>query len=112
MHAYSQDLRDRVLRALARGERPTDISRRLEVSRVWVYQVRRRLEVEGRQTSLPMGGHRKSRLAGFEAEVRSWIRSKPDLTLDQISKRLADEHGGPHQGAGTLASARQMGLKL
>ena len=39
MHAYSQDLRDRVLRALERGERPSDIARRLEVSRVWVYDV-------------------------------------------------------------------------
>jgi hypothetical protein len=37
MEAYSQDLRDRVLRALERGERPVDIARRLEVSRIWVY---------------------------------------------------------------------------
>ena len=38
MQAYSQDLRERVLRALARGDRPTEIARRFEVSRVWVYQ--------------------------------------------------------------------------
>ncbi|MBI3344920.1 MAG: transcriptional regulator, partial [Gammaproteobacteria bacterium] len=37
MYAYSRDLRDRVLDALERGERPTDIARRYEVSRVWVY---------------------------------------------------------------------------
>ena len=36
MNAYSQDLRDRVLRALERGERPTAIADRFEVSRVWV----------------------------------------------------------------------------
>ncbi len=42
MHAYSQDLRDRVLGALARGERPSAIARRYEVSRMWVYQVRER----------------------------------------------------------------------
>ena len=36
MHAYSQDLRDRVLGALARGERPSAIARRYEVSRMWV----------------------------------------------------------------------------
>jgi hypothetical protein len=34
MHAYSQDLRDRVLGALERGERPSEIARRFEVSRV------------------------------------------------------------------------------
>ena len=35
MRAYSQDLRDRILNALERGERPTDIAARFEVSRVW-----------------------------------------------------------------------------
>ena len=33
MHAYSQDLRDRVLRALDRGDRPVAIAERFEVSR-------------------------------------------------------------------------------
>lgn len=46
MDAYSQDLRDRVLRALERGERPTAIAARFEVSRVWVYQVQNRLTHE------------------------------------------------------------------
>ena len=36
MQAYSQDLRERVLRAVERGESPTEIARRFEVSRVWV----------------------------------------------------------------------------
>ena len=49
MDAYSQDLRDRVLRALERGERPTAIAERFEVSRVWVYQVRNRLTQTGQR---------------------------------------------------------------
>jgi Homeodomain-like domain len=56
MRAYSQDLRDRVLRALGRAERPSDISRHFEVSRMWVYEVRRRWEEQGCRSSLPMGG--------------------------------------------------------
>src|SRR5271157_1977003 len=36
VQAYSQDLRERVLRALDRGDRPTEIARRFEVSRIWV----------------------------------------------------------------------------
>jgi transposase len=92
MHAYSQDLRDRVLGALERGERPTAIARRYEVSRVWVYQVRARLEQEGRRSSLPMGGYRKSRLAAMETQLRAWIKAQADLTLAQLCARLA-EHG-------------------
>ena len=56
MDAYSQDLRDRVLRALERGERPTAIADRFEVSRVWVYQVRNRLTQTGPRGSLQIGG--------------------------------------------------------
>lgn len=91
MHAYSQDLRDRVLRALERGEGPTAIARRYEVSRLWVYQVRKRWEQEGQRHSLPMGGYRRSRIAHKEAQIRQWIAVTPDLTLAELSGRLAEE---------------------
>lgn len=92
MYAYSKDLRERVLGALERGERPADIARRYEVSRVWVYQVRNRLQQTGQRGSLPMGGHRRSRLAGREQQIRAWINAEADLTLAQLCQRLA-EHG-------------------
>ena len=44
MQSNSQDLRERVLRALARGEGPSAIARRYEVSRFSVYQVRDRVQ--------------------------------------------------------------------
>ncbi len=47
MEAYSQDLRDRVLCALAGGERPTAIATRFEVSRAWLYHVQNRLTLTG-----------------------------------------------------------------
>ena len=89
MEAYSQDLRDRVLRALERGERPTAIANRFEVSRVWVYQVRNRLTQTGRRSSLPIGGHRQSRVAGMESTVRAWLKETGDLTLAELCARLA-----------------------
>lgn len=91
MHAYSQDLRDRVLWALERGERPAAIARRLEVSRVYVYQVRDRKQKTGRRTSFQIGGHRRSRIAGMEPELRAWIEAEPDLALNQICDRLAEK---------------------
>ena len=90
MHAYSQDLRDRVLWALERGERPTATARRFEVSRMWVHRVRARWQKGGLRCSLPMGGYRRSRLAGLEPVVRSWIEQKADLTLAETCARLAE----------------------
>ena len=89
MEAYSQDLRDRVLRALERGERPTAIAARFEVSRVWVYQVRNRLTQTGQRSSLPIGGHRRSRLVGMESTLRAWLKETGDLTLAEMCTRLA-----------------------
>jgi len=93
MRAYSQDLRDRVLRAVERGERPTEIARRFEVSRMWVYQVREDWQREGRRASLPVGGHRRSCLASCEAQLRAWIAAQPDLTLAEMCLRLEREVG-------------------
>ena len=90
MQAYSQDLRDRVLRALERGEGPTAIARRFEVSRMWVHRVRERWQKAGVRCSLPMGGHRRSRLSGLEPLVRNWIEQKADLTLAETCARLAE----------------------
>lgn len=89
MHAYSQDLRDRVLRAVERGEPPTAIARRFEVSRVWVYQVRDRFRDYGERGSHPVGGYRRSCVAAWERRLRAWIKAEPDLTLAQLCERLA-----------------------
>lgn len=89
MQSYSQDLRDRVLRGLARGERPSAIARRLEVSRFYVYQVRDRDRETGVRTSFPIGGHRRSRLEAAEPALRGWIAAEPGLTLVELQARLA-----------------------
>ena len=91
MQAYSQDLRERVLRALDRGERPAEIARRFEVGRVWVYQVRDRLQKTGKRSSFQIGGHRRSRLADMEPLLRGWIKETADLTLVQMQDRLAKQ---------------------
>ena len=89
MHSYSQDLRDRVLWALSRGEGPTSIARRLEISRVWVYRVRDREQKTGKRTSYQIGGHRRSRVADLKSEICVWIESEPDLSLTELCERLA-----------------------
>jgi transposase len=60
MQSYSHDFRERVLRALHRGDHPTEIARRVEVSRGWVYQVRDREQETGVRSSFRIGGHRSS----------------------------------------------------
>jgi transposase len=91
MQSYSQDLRDRVLWALDRGERPTAIARRLEVSRVWVDQVREREQKTGQRSSFQIGGHRRSRVAEMEPVLRAWIEQEPGLSLAELCQRLVEQ---------------------
>ena len=99
MGAYSQDLRERVLRALERGDRPTEIARRFEVSRIWVYKVRDRVQKTGERGSLRIGGYRKSRLAAFEPQLRDWIAAEPGLTLAELQLRLGEQDVAIKTGA-------------
>lgn len=88
MQSYSQDLRERVLRALERGERPTDIARRFKVSREWIYKVRHRFLESGVRYSFRIGGHRVSRLEPLKATIHTWIAENVDVTLTEIVDRL------------------------
>ena len=91
MQSYSQDLRDRVLRALARGDGPSAVARRFEVSRFYVYQVRDREQETGVRSSFQIGGHRRSRLEEAESALRGWIAAEPGLTLTELQERLASQ---------------------
>jgi transposase len=112
MRPYSQDLRDRVLLALERGEGTTAVAKRFEVSRVWVYLVRKRLARQGKRSSLPIGGYRQSVVAPLEAELRSWIEAKPDVTLSEMCARLNAEHGVTLKAAGLWHQLDKWGLSF
>ncbi len=90
--AYSKDLRERALRAIDRGEKAGTIAKKLEVSRQWVHRLKKRFEETGERGSLPMGGHRKSRIGHLEAEIGSWIEEQPGITLREMSEKLEKGH--------------------
>lgn len=91
MGAYSQDLRERALNALSRGETVESIALRLEVSKGWVYKVRARFRKEGERRPKRVGGYRRSRIEAVKAEVCGWIEEQPDLTLAEICQRLESD---------------------
>src|SRR5271157_1194402 len=64
VQAYSQDLRERVLRALERGDRPTEIARRFEVSRIGVYTICKRIVRAGDFQGGPEGARGTSLNSG------------------------------------------------
>ena len=103
---YSQDLRDRVLRAYDRGMRTKKISETFHVSQSWARRVKQRRRETGETTHRPMGGPGvtivdRERLAELVGE-------HPDATLAELRTFL-----GVQCALSTLCQAlKQMGLSF
>ena len=91
MKAYALDLRERVLQARSRGHSAQEVAKRFSLAKRSVERYWRRYQDTGQAAALPMGGHRRSRLAAHDATLRAWIKARPDLTLDELQQRCRKE---------------------
>lgn len=112
MRAFGEDIRERVLNALERGQTAAQVAKRYELSKRTVERWRTRCEKEGERTSRQIGGHLISRLAQHEEALREWIRTEPGLTLEQLTERLQEQR---EVGIGVARLGRflnQIGLRF
>lgn len=92
--AYSSDLRERVLVAMAGGETPEAVARRFAVGRSTAYRWASAVRTEGRRGAKPMGGSRVVKITGeAEAVLLQMLREANHLTLRECRDRLADRTG-------------------
>jgi transposase len=89
--AYSQDLRDRVVRASERGMATAEIARVFDVSPAWVRRVKQRLRESGET------GPRKVGSPGVRTidreRLAELVREQPDATLRELRERLGIQCG-------------------
>jgi transposase len=91
---YSQDLRDRVVAAVASCRPCRAVAARFGVSAASVVKWSQRWRATGSAAAKPMGGRRPLRLAGERAWLLARMTEKPDLTLRAVVAELA-ERGTP-----------------
>jgi transposase len=88
---YSQDLRDRVIDAVERGELSRRAAgRHCEVSESAAVKWLERLERHGSREPAGHGGHRTSKLMPHRDFLEVARAEKPDLTLRALLRELAD----------------------
>jgi len=93
--AYSQDLRERVF-ALADGGKPVgETAKALCVSVSYVSKVLSRRRESGEVTARPQRCHLPARLAGLHEAICAEVAARPDATLAELRRWLADRHGMP-----------------
>ena len=91
---YSQDLRDRVIDAVERGELSRRAAaRHYEVSESAAVKWLERFERDGSRAPVGHGGHRPSKLMPHRGFIEAARREKPDATLQALCDRLRAERG-------------------
>ena len=88
--AYSLDLRERVVAAVASGQSCRLVAKTFMVSVASVVKWSQRQRAVGSPAALKMGGRRPYLVARERDWVLSRIAEKPDLTLRALLKELAD----------------------
>ena len=84
--AYSQDLRDRVLRACDRGMPTKKVAEIFDVSPAWVRAVKQRRRETGETSPRPAGGARVRKID--MARLAELVSEQPDATAKELRERL------------------------
>lgn len=87
MKTYSKEFRERVIKAIERGEAPLSIAERLEVCFSWVYKLLKRYRTTGSYEPLPFNGGVKPKLSESDLEfLRQTVQQHPDATLEELKE--------------------------
>lgn len=90
--SYAQDLRDRVFALADSGLGVGATARQLRVSVSYVSKVLGRRRATGETTARPQRCHVPPRLAGLHCAIRAEVVARPDATVAELRRWLADAH--------------------
>ena len=88
--AYSLDLRERVVAAVAAGESCRAVAATFKVSVASVVKWSQRFRATGSAAARPVGGHRPYVLSSERDWLLARLAEKPDLTLRALVAELAE----------------------
>lgn len=106
MKPYSQDLREKIIRALEAGETQEEVADRFSVSLSFVEKLWRRWRTSGSCAALAHAGGRQRALREHEAAIRKEVAAQPDVTLSELCERLAGA-GAPSVSLATMCAELQ-----
>jgi len=94
MRAYSQDLREKVIKAVAQNKRANrEIAETLSLSEPTIERWTRRQRETGSVAALAHAGGVARVLAPHETFLRDAVKAQPDISLDELCGRVKTELG-------------------
>ena len=94
MWAYSQDLRERAVASVERGECTVpEAAERYEISTAALERWLRQKRLTGSCAALAHAGGTPRKLAPADDTIRARVQRQPDVTLDELCDQVEREHG-------------------
>ena len=106
----SQDLRERVMRAVEQGGSAAAVARRFDVSASAVLKLMRRVRDTGSMAPARIGGTRTPLLDGHEAVLRELTTAQPGITLAEMQAALRKRDIVPGSLSTIWSTLRRIGL--
>lgn len=104
MKPLSNDLRRRIIEAIqANEESQPEIAERFWVALSTVEKLWHRFRVTGSYQPLPHSGGRQRRLETDEKLIRAWVAAQPDITLAELSAKVAARKNQPPVSLSTVS---------
>jgi transposase len=88
-HALSKDIRKRIVKAVDGGLSRNKAAKRFDVAVSTVVKLMKHVEETGSIVPRKIGGYRKPKLAGHDAELKALVQATPDATLEELVKALS-----------------------
>jgi transposase len=102
---FSNDLRWKMVESVRCGLSRRKTSERFQVSVSCVIKLMQRIEATGDVASARFGGFKSSPRATREADIRSWVRARSDITPAELQAKL-DDAGTTGRDRAVPATAR------
>ena len=93
MKAYSADLRAKIIKQRENGASAIEVARNFGVHVRTVDRYWSRYQSSGQAYCKRRGGYRVSVLSEHRAALEQWIKTRKDITLEEIRSKLRQERG-------------------
>jgi transposase len=95
MRAYTQDVRQQVLRAVDEGKSPAQIIERFQVSRATIKRYEKQRRETGNVLPRPIPGRPPRKGAALQMGVQELLEAHPDASQNEYCQWWEAEHGIP-----------------
>jgi transposase len=94
MKPYSVEFREKIVKAYDKKDTSIrKLASRFDVSKSFVERLLRRNQSTGDIKPLRQGGHQKSELHGYAAQIHDMVEKYPDATLSEYCEHWGESYG-------------------